>query len=187
VVVFLKRKVPQLNPNMSKEDQQQMANRMASQMSLMPDTLQTILKCISGSPTLVNAEIQQEIYQMNVQARLLMDKQAQQPASNILNLQTVTGQQQPAAAAAAIKSLVGAGGASGTPGTPGTAGTPHQATIDMIQSMINLNMNPTAAANQFANSPSKILLSQLNPSLNLQTSSLQSALPSKFINILFTE
>ncbi len=168
---------------------------MANQMSILPDTLQTILKCISASPNLINAEVQQEIYQMNVQARLLMEKQQQQPAQpNILNLPGAAAQQPSSAAAAAIKSLVGAGGASGTAGATGTAGTPNQATFDMLQSMINLNINPAAAAaaqganlnlNQFANSPSKILLSQLNPNLNLQTaSSLQSTLPSNKSQLL---
>ena len=201
VVVFLKRKVPQLNPNISKEEQLA-TSRLPAQMILLPETVQTILKCLSGSSNLVSNEIQQEIFQMNIQARLLLEKQAQPSggtggSSNVLNLQQQ--QTSSAAAAATIKSLVGASGASGTAGVSATGGntgattntTSNQATFDMIQSMINLNMNPAAAAggqnpagvnlnlNQFANSPSKILLSQLNPSLNLQAaSSIQSALPS---------
>jgi hypothetical protein len=186
VIVFLKRKVPQLNPSLSKEEQQLANSRMPPQMILLPDTIQTILKCVSSSTNPLSPELQQEIYQMNIQARLLIDKQ--QTAATSANLL----QQQPSSTAAAIKSLVGAGGsgngavnASSAGSNSANGGAPNQATFDIIQSMINLNINPAVAAaaaaqnpanlnlNTFANSPSKLLLSQLNPNLNLQ-----SALPS---------
>lgn len=204
MVAFLKRKVPALNPNLSKEEQQlQMANqqqRINNMQSILPETIQTILKCINASSSMLNAELQQEIYQMNMQARVLLDKQQTTPStaqttgtggtgivSNMSQQQTQNNPSQQAAAAAAIKSLVGASGAT-TNTAPGSNAGSGGNTFDMIQSMINLNLNPSAVqnpnlnlANSFAaaaNSPSKILLSQLNPGLNLQGNS---GIPSKII------
>jgi hypothetical protein len=65
VVQFLRRKVPQLSSN--KEDQ-------LVQMPLLPETVQTILKCIGASTNNISNELSQEIFQMNLQAKLLLDK-----------------------------------------------------------------------------------------------------------------
>lgn len=60
------------------------------QMPLLPDTVQTILKCIGASSNNIATELSQEIFQMNLQAKLLLDKpnlsmqQQQQLKSNTL-------------------------------------------------------------------------------------------------------
>ena len=44
------------------------------QMPLLPETVQTILKCIGASTNNISNELSQEIFQMNLQAKLLLDK-----------------------------------------------------------------------------------------------------------------
>ena len=179
-------------------NQQQRINNM---QSILPETIQTILKCINASSSMLNAELQQEIYQMNIQARVLLEKQQSTPStaqstgavgtgivSNMSQQQTQSNPSQQAAAAAAIKSLVGASGGATSNTAPGSNAGAGGNTFDMIQSMINLNLNPNAVQNPnlnlassfaaAANSPSKILLSQLNPGLNLQGNA---GIPSKII------
>lgn len=84
------------------------------QMPLLPHTVQTILKCIGASSNNIATELSQEIFQMNLQAKLLLDK------PNI-NMQQQQQQQQ-------LKGNTLMGG--------------NQGTFDMLQSMMNnLNMN----------------------------------------------
>jgi CCR4-NOT transcription complex subunit 1 len=136
VVQFLKKKVPQLAA-INKDD---INSRSSVSIPLQPETVQTILKCIGSSSNSVSQELSQEIFQMNAQARLLLDKpnlQQNQQQANALPQQ-------------AIKSL-----------------TANQGPYDMIQSMINLNinnLNPTQIPNltNFSNSPNKLLMSQIS-------------------------
>jgi len=134
VVLFLRRKVPQLSG--VKEDQM----RPIVQMPLLPETVQTILKCISAAANVsLSQELSQEIFQMNLQAKLLIDK-----PSLIL-------QQQQQQLKQGQNTLMGG----------------NQGTFDMLQSMMNnLNMsaqNPNANTSQaYANSPNKMLMSQLS-------------------------
>lgn len=84
------------------------------QMPLLPETVQTILKCIGASGNNISNELSQEIFQMNLQAKLLLDK-----PNNLSQLQQ---QQQQ------LKGNTLMGG--------------NQGTFDMLQSMMNnLNMN----------------------------------------------
>jgi len=75
VVAFLRKKVPQLNTNnlnlLKNNDPIPQV-----QMPLLPETVQTILKCIGTSSSSINmsAELSQEIFQMNLQAKILLDK-----------------------------------------------------------------------------------------------------------------
>ncbi len=146
VVVFLKRKVPQLNSSLSKEDQ--LNQRPIIQMPLLPETVQTILKCISASSNGVSTELSQEIFQMNVQARLLLDKPNLTSQPQVPQLQPL------------VKPFVN-----------------NQGTYEMIQSMMNLNINTPSTQtpmSNFPNSPSKLLLSQLNnQGMNLPSAGMQ--------------
>ena len=77
VVAFLRKKVPQLNTNnlnLLKNNDPQAIPQV--QMPLLPETVQTILKCIGTSSSSINmsAELSQEIFQMNLQAKILLDK-----------------------------------------------------------------------------------------------------------------
>jgi hypothetical protein len=83
------------------------------QLQIMPETLQTIIKCIGSSSTNISNELTQEILQINTQARLLLEKQQQLQQQQ---QQQIKGTQNPLA----------------------TVG--NQGTIEMIQSMIN-NLN----------------------------------------------
>lgn len=150
-MAFLRRKVPQLS---GKDDQSGM--RSASLQPLPIDTIQTILKCISASSNTVSTELTQEIIQMNFQARMLLEK----PAQNMLSTQAQPGQQ-PAAAGQAQAAL----NAQQQQQQPLKPLIQNQGTIDMIQTMMNLNIQNSQQANSlsnFANSPNKILLSQLS-------------------------
>lgn len=155
-------------------------------MILLPEMVQTIVKCISASSNIVSAELSQEIFQINVQSRLLLDQKPTGATNPVSAASSTTGSTNPsqaasqlgslsaaqtAAATAAVKSLVGVGA---TPGAnPAVGGQQGQqqgaAAFDIIQSMINLNMNAAAsmgananAAANFNNSPGKLILSQLS-------------------------
>ena len=160
VVTFLKRKVPQLNPNF-KDDPSLQNSRPIIQMPLLPETVQTILKCIGASSNSVSTELSQEIFQMNVQARLILDKpgsansQQQQPASSTAATASSTNTQTPIVPPSNQKQNL--------PQQP----QPNQATTtyEMIQSMMN-NLNMNALNNQqsganFNNSPN-ILMQQIS-------------------------
>jgi len=141
VVQFLRKKVPQLNANnlnLLKDDQSNL--RPPIQMPLLPETIQTILKCIITPTNPISQELQQEIFQINMQTKLLLEK------PNLL-LQQQQQQQQ-------IKS----------------AGLPNQGTFDMIQSMMtNLNLTNlnNQNLNNYTSSPSKMILSQLSQGSSL--------------------
>ncbi len=142
VVLFLRRKVPQLSG--AKEDQM----RPIVQMPLLPETVQTILKCISASTSInLNQELTQEIFQMNLQAKLLLDK-----PNLILQQQQQLKQGQ--------NSLIGG----------------NQGTFDMLQSMMNnLNMtsqNTTNPNSNYSNSPNKMLMSQLSQPVGTTTAAM---------------
>jgi len=77
VVAFLRKKVPQLNTNnlnLLKNNDPKSIPQV--QMPLLPETVQTILKGIGMSSSSINmsAELSQEIFQMNLQAKILLDK-----------------------------------------------------------------------------------------------------------------
>lgn len=180
MVAFLKRKIPQLGGNSSSPYPK---DSTPTQMILLPEMVQTIVKCISASSNIVSAELSQEIFQINVQSRLLLDQKppsaaptaaSQTPGS--LNMSSS------AAATAAVKSLVGVGSAPSSQ-QPGSNSQNQQGTFDIIQSMINLNMNASmggANAANFGNSPGKLILSQLSSGqLNPNQLNLTSALNSK--------
>lgn len=140
-------------------------------MILLPEMVQTIVKCISASSNIVSAELSQEIFQINVQSRLLLDQkpgvnntssQVSTPAG-IGNLASTAAQS--AAATAVVKNMVGVGGASSL--QPGVASSQQQpqGAFDIIQSMFNLNMNASMGGPNpanFGNSPGKLILSQLS-------------------------
>ena len=87
------------------------------QMPLLPETVQTILKCISASTNNISQELSQEIFQMNLQTKLLLDKP---------NLTLQQQQQQQQQLKQGQNTLMGG----------------NQGTFDMLQSMMNnLNMN----------------------------------------------
>ena len=44
------------------------------QAPMLPETIQTILKCISTPPMTISTELQQELYQINLEARALIEK-----------------------------------------------------------------------------------------------------------------
>ena len=71
VVAFLKRKVPQLNPGGAPKEP-------SPQMPLLPETVQTILKCIGASANVVTTDLSQEIVAMIFQARQVLEKPALQ-------------------------------------------------------------------------------------------------------------
>jgi CCR4-NOT transcription complex subunit 1 len=73
VIAFLRRKCPQLISNLTKEEQVRLQAAQTMQIPLLPETLQSLLKCLQSSVHLVSNELAQEIYQMN--ARFLFDKQ----------------------------------------------------------------------------------------------------------------
>ena len=66
MVLFLKKKIPQLS--LSKDE------LAARSTTLLTESVQTILKCISASPN-ISAELTQEIMQISVQARMMFEKQ----------------------------------------------------------------------------------------------------------------
>ena len=71
-MLFLRRKVPQLiGTGVTKEDQMRPTAHL---QTLLPETVQTILKCISASKNNLSQELSQEIFQMNIQAKLALDK-----------------------------------------------------------------------------------------------------------------
>ncbi|CAF0914580.1 unnamed protein product [Brachionus calyciflorus] len=154
-IAFLKRKIPQMS---GKDDPM--------------GTIQTILKCISSSSSLISPELSQEIFQISVQSRLMLEK----PPNPLLGLQ------QPNSATSAVKSLVGVGQ------TP-TNLPANQSNFDLIQQMMGLNINSqntNLGLNSFS-SPSKLILSQLNSNqaLNLQATSTLPGLNTP--NILFNQ
>lgn len=140
-------------------------------MILLPEMVQTIVKCISASSNIVSAELSQEIFQINVQSRLLLD---QKPGVNNTSSQVSTpagignlasSAAQSAAATAVVKNMVGVGGAPSL--QPGVASSQQQpqGAFDIIQSMFNLNMNASMGGPNpvnFGNSPGKLILSQLS-------------------------
>ena len=181
-------------------------------MILLPEMVQTIVKCISASSNIVSAELSQEIFQINVQSRLLLDQKPTGATNPVSAASSTTGSTNPsqaasqlgslsaaqtAAATAAVKSLVGVGA---TPGAnPAVGGQQGQqqgaAAFDIIQSMINLNMNAAAsmgananAAANFNNSPGKLILSQLSSGgLNPSQLNITNALTSecRFLGFFF--
>lgn len=156
--------------------------------------VQTIVKCISASSNIVSADLSQEIFQINVQSRLLLDQKpttgsqasAQQPGSNLSLQQQTTAAQN--VATANVKSLLGVGAPSANSGGATGAGGNQQgaAAFDIIQSMINLNMNTMggagANANNFGNSPGKLILSQLSSAGQLNPLNLSTTLSSMLSN-----
>lgn len=143
VVQFLRRKVPQLSgTSINKDDQM----RPIVQMPLLPETVQTILKCISASTNNIATELSQEIFQMNLQAKLLLDKP---------NL-TIQQQQQ-------LKSGTLMGGNQGTFDM-----------LQSMMNNINMNAQTTnLGINNYSNSPNKMILSGIS---SLQSSTLQPGL-----------
>ena len=153
------------NLNLLKDDQLNM--RPTVQMPLLPETVQTILKCIGASTNSISAELSQEIFQMNLQAKILLEK------PNLLIQQQQQQQQQQQLKPSVLPNpLVG-----------------NQGTFDMLQSMMtNLNLtnlnnqNTNLNLNNYNSSPIKMISSQLNSATSLPLSgnpSVQS-LASKF-------
>lgn len=187
VVAFLKRKIPPLGSSSGYNKD----STTHTQMILLPEMVQTIVKCISASSNIVSAELSQEIFQINVQSRLLLDQkpgvnnsspQVQTP-SGLGNLTSSAAQS--AAATAVVKNMVGVGGTpslqpSGVTGS--SQQQPQGAAFDIIQSMFNLNMNASLGGQNPANfgSPGKLILSQLSSGqLNPNQINLTSTLNSK--------
>ena len=135
MVLTLKKKIPQLS--LSKDE------LAARSTTLLPESVQTILKCISASPN-ISAELTQEIMQISVQARMMFEKQNMP----VQGAQSSMPPAQTSAQQAGLKALV-----------------VNQGTNDMIQSMINMNLGQN-----FANSANKLLLSQLSSNVNPLTS-----------------
>lgn len=172
-VAFLRRKVPQLaNPNtLTKEEQMNM--RPIMQNSLLPETVQTILKCLASPGINVSAEVSAEIIQMTMQARFLFDKQLQQQQQQ----PTPTGLTQTPLAPSQAQTPSQQQQQQLKPNplsNPALAGANSQGALEMLQTMMNsLNMtNPNQQQSALSfNSPNKIM--QVNPAI-------QNALSSKW-------
>lgn len=162
VVAFLRRKVPQLaNPStLTKEEQMNM--RPIMQNTLLPETVQTILKCISSPGINVSTEVSAEIIQMSMQARFIFEKLQPTPAglpqTPLAPSQTQTPSQ--------LKP--------NPLSNPALAGAGNQGTLEMIQNMMNtLNMaNPNQQQPITFNSPNKLM--QVNPAIQNALSSINS-------------
>ena len=148
-MAFLKRKIPQMS---GKDDPM--------------GTIQTIIKCIS-STSMVSNDLSQEIMQINLQTRVMFEKQQQQQQQHQQQQQQqssnpLIGIQQPVSTAPGVKSLVGQSVSSLSSG---------QGNYDLIQQMMGLSLNQNQNAanmsglNSF-NSPNKLLMSQLNSANN---------------------
>ena len=195
VMAFLRRKVPQLaSPSTAKsgvlpvDDPSKAASAPLIQMPLLAETVQTILKCISASANSISVELAQEIFQMNLQARILLEKAAAAAAANTQQQQQqqqqqILGQVQSGGANKTPTSLAnptnnGGGSGSGTGASnnngnnnPANATGANATTYDMVQ-LLNLNINSlnAAAAAGFSNSPSKLIMSQLNAAAAVNSS-----------------
>jgi hypothetical protein len=141
VLSFLRKKMPQLAIS-GKED----PLARPSQTPLLPDTAQTILKCITGALANPSTELFQEINQITSEIRIILEKNG--------SLQTQKPPQPVPLPQAQTNANV----------------TNSQNTFELLQSMVNsLNINNNLSNTGFS-SPDKIL----TPPTGIQSSQIQS-------------